>query len=169
MFIVRAKKKENKYLDTIMLLSKIRTELINDSIAKDICEENNVDDKFLAGVCIKFDDLEVSAKTINSEIILNKKLMEKSFDVIMRYVIHELVHAIQHCMKQNKKDKKGDQENHYLDNADEVDAFQKQVLYQSENNGEKSAEKYVDELLDYHEISGENAEKKKKELMEEVV
>ena len=167
MFIVRAKKKEKNLLQKIMLLSKIRTELINDSIAKDICKENDIDEEFLAGVPITFDELDVSAKTINSEIILNTKLMEKSFDIIMRYVIHELVHAIQHS-ERNGKSKKEDESADYLDKESEIEAFQKQVLYESEVNGEESAEKYVDGLLDYHDIEGKEGEEKKRELMEEV-
>lgn len=167
MFIIKAKKKKNDLLDKIMLLSKIRAELINDGIAKDICKENNIDEDFLFGVCIKFDDLDVSAKTVDSEIILNNKLIEKSFDVIMRYVIHELVHAIQHCENEDKKTKKRKNKD-YLDNESEIEAFQKQILYQSENNGDSSAEEYVDELLEYHKIKGDKAEKKKEELMEEV-
>lgn len=167
MFIVRAKKKEKNLLQKIMLLSKVRTELMNDSIAKDICKENDIDEEFLAGVPIRFDKLDVSAKTINSEIILNTKLMEKSFDIIMRYVIHELVHAIQHS-ERNGKRKKEDKSADYLDKESEIEAFQKQVLYESEVNGEKSAEKYVDGLLDYHDIEGKEGKEKKRELMEEV-
>lgn len=167
MFIIKAKKKKNDLLNKIMLLSKIRTELINDRIAKDICKENNVDEDFLFGVCIKFDDLDVSAKTVDSEIILNNKLIEKSFDIVMRYVIHELVHAIQHC-ENGGKNKKNNKSKDYLDNPDEVDAFKKQVLYQAENNGNDSAKKYVDGLLEYHDIDGDEKKEKEKELMEEV-
>ena len=165
MFIVTAKKKEENLLNNIMLLSKIRTELMNDKIAKDICKENEVDDDFLKGVPIRFDDLDVSAKTINSNIILNKKLIEKSFHMIMRYVIHELVHAIQHC-DSHKKEDKNDKAVDYLDNKDEVDAFQKQILYDSVVSGKGAAEDYVDGLLDYHDIDGDEAEEKKEELME---
>ena len=105
MFIVVAKKKEKGLFKKIMLLSKIRAELINDSIAKDICKENSVDKEFLKGVPITFDDIDVAAKTVDSEIILNTKLIKKPFDVIMRYVIHELVHAIQHCETNGKSSK----------------------------------------------------------------
>lgn len=167
MFIIKAKKKKNDLLDKIMLLSKIRAELINDGIAKDICKENNIDEDFLFGVCIKFDDLDVSAKTVDSEIILNNKLIEKSFDIVMRYVIHELVHAIQHC-EDSGKNKKNNKSKNYLDNPDEVEAFKKQVLYEAENNGNDSAKKYVDGLLEYHDIDGDEKKEKEKELMEEV-
>ena len=167
MFIVVAKKKEKGLFKKIMLLSKIRAELINDSIAKDICKENSVDKEFLKGVPITFDDIDVAAKTVDSEIILNTKLIKKPFDVIMRYVIHELVHAIQHC-ETNGKSSKQDKSEDYLDKETEVEAFQQQIRYESKVNGEESAKEYVDGLLDYHGIDGKRGDKKKEELMEEV-
>ncbi len=167
MFIVKAKKKEKTLFKKIVLLSKIRASLLNDSIAKDICKENDVNETFLLGVPIAFDNLDVAAKTIDSEIILNTKLINKPFNTMMRYVIHELVHAIQHC-KSNGKSSQKDKSEDYLDKETEVEAFQQQVRYESKVNGEESAEEYVDGLLEYHGIDGKKGDKKKKELMEEV-
>lgn len=167
MFIVMAKKTKKGLLQKIMLLSKVRAELINDSIAKDICKENDVDKDFLKGVPITFKDIDVAAKTIDSEIILNTKLIKKPFDIVMRYVIHELVHAIQHC-KANGKSSKKDKSEDYLDKKTEVEAFQQQIRYESKVNGEESAEEYVEGLLDYHGMDGKRGDKKKEELMEEV-
>ena len=77
-------------------LSRIRSELLNDPIAKDIASDLKEDaDKFLKCVSISFDELDVSAKTTNGNIILNQKLIDKPFPVMMRYVIHELTHAVQ--------------------------------------------------------------------------
>ena len=167
MFIVKAKKKEKTLFKKIVLLSKIRASLLNDSIAKDICKENDVDETFLLGVPITFDDLDVAAKTIDSESVLNTKLISKPFDTMMRYVIHELVHAIQHCESNGQSSQK-DKSEDYLDKETEVEAFKQQIRYESKINGEDSAEQYVDGLLEYHGVDGEEGDKKKEELMKEV-
>lgn len=167
MFIIKAKKKEKSLFKKIKLLSKLRTELMNDKIAIDICEENNVDKEFLAGVPIDFDELDVAAKTVNAKIILNESLMEKSFKIMMRYLIHELVHAIQHCEKKGKETKE-DKVDEYLDKPSEIEAFQQQVRYEAKENGVGAAEEYLDGLFDHHDLSEKERKEKKEELMEEV-
>ena len=52
-------------------LSSIRTALMNDSVAKEICKENNIGTWFLESVPIRYEDLDVTAKTVNGNIILN--------------------------------------------------------------------------------------------------
>lgn len=166
MFVITSsKKKDNELFDTIYLLGKIRETLIKDKVAKKICKEHSVSPDFLSGVIIKFDKIKPSAKTVDSEIFLNQSLREKSFEIIMRYVIHELTHAIQHAKNYNKNSLSNKSED-YLDRDTEIEAFQNQIEYDSENRGEKEAVEYVEELLDYHEIDGKKRESKKKELLE---
>lgn len=164
MIKIYASKKRSSIFDKIMLLSEVRSTLINDKIAKDICKENKIEKDFLLGVPISFDELDVSAKTIDGCIFLNEKLMEKEFDILMRYVIHELVHAIQHSDK-NAKNKEDDSKD-YLDKQSEIDAFIEQVKFDKENRGEDAAEEYVEELLDHHNLKGRKRDKKKEELLE---
>ena len=151
-------------MDKIMLLSEVRATLINDKIAKDICKENNIEKDFLLGVPISFDKLDVSAKTIDGSIFLNEKLAKKDFDILMRYVIHELVHAIQHSDEKNKN--KEDKAEDYLDRQSEIDAFVEQIKFDKKNRGKDAAEEYVEELLDHHNIKGDRREKKREELLE---
>jgi hypothetical protein len=164
MIKIYASKKENSVMEKIMLLSELRSTLINDKIAKEICKENNIDNTFLLGVPISFDELDVSAKTVDGSILLNQKLMEKEFDIVMRYVIHELVHAIQHAdgKSRDKEDKAKD----YLDKQTEVDAFIEQIKFDKENRGEEAAEEYVEELLDHHDLFGKKRKEKKEELLD---
>jgi hypothetical protein len=145
-------------------LSKIRTALMNDYVAKEICEENNVGHWFLVSVPIRFEDLKVTAKTVNGNIILNPKLMKKPFEILMRYVIHELVHAIQHIEEYGSKqtDKKKD----YLNREDEIEAFQYQVKYDEDQRGEDKVDEYVDGLLKFHDVPEDQRKDKKKEIME---
>ena len=162
MIKVYASKKNNSIMEEVMLLSEVRSTLINDKIAKDLCKENNIKKEFLLGVPVSFSELDVSAKTIDGCIFLNKKLMEKEFDILMRYVIHELVHAIQHCDKNSHQEK--DEAEDYLDKETEVEAFVEQIKFDKENRGKNAAEEYVEELLDHHGIEGRKRESKKEEL-----
>ena len=163
-------KKNNKRSYTIREafknLSKIRSEILNDPIAKDIASDLKEDsEKFLKSVSISFDELEVSAKTQNGNIILNQKLMDKPFQVMMRYVIHELTHAVQHILNDGSK---GNDDDSYLEKDSEVEAFQRQIEYQADNSSIKETKKYVDKLIDYHETPKRKEESIKKDLLERV-
>lgn len=162
--VTSSKKNKGKLFNEILLLSKIREALMNDKTAKKICKEKDIKSWFLKGVPIKFEDMKQSAKTVDSHIILNRKLMSKPFNIIMRYVIHELAHSIQHVQSAKKKYKK-DQDREYLDKDTEIEAFQYQIEFDSKNRGKDKAEEYVDGLLDYHKIRGRDRKSKKEELL----
>ena len=164
MIRITSSKKNNKLFDEIAILSKIRTALCSDKIAKKICKEKGVGEWFLEGVPIKFDKIKQSAKTVDSNIILNRSLIKKPFEIMMRYVIHELTHSIQHVQASRKKTKKKDEA--YLDKDTEIEAFKYQVEFDEENRGRRNAEKYVEDLLDYHDIKGKDRDDKKDELLD---
>jgi hypothetical protein len=163
------KNKERSYTirEAFKKLSEIRSEILNDPIAKDIASDLEGDsDKFLKAVSISFDDLDVSAKTSNGNIILNQKLMRKPFPIMMRYVIHELTHAVQHIL--NNGSKSNSSKDNYLEKDSEVEAFQRQVEYHADNSSVNEAEKYVDELLIYHDTPKRKEKYIKEELLERV-
>ena len=161
-----AKKQENKVMEEQELLSKIRSALINDSVAKDICKEYKIGNWLLKSVPIRFEKLEVSARTTDGNIILNKKLKSKPFEILMRYVIHELTHAAQHA-KSNPSAKK-DNNTEYLDKKNEIEAFQNQIKYDEKKRGKSKVLEYVDDLLEYHDIEGKKKEQKKKTLLKKI-
>jgi len=153
--------------DASEVLARIRRELKVEPIVKDILKEKKYPSEILDGIPIKFsDDLDVSAKTVNSEIELNKKLLSEPFEIIMRYVVHELVHAFQHMDKEGKKD--NNKAKDYLDNPDEVEAFSTQVAYDAKERGEDAAIEYVEDLIEYHEIPEGDKVQKKEELTEKM-
>jgi hypothetical protein len=164
MIRITASKKSSQLFDEITILSKIRKALLNDKIAKKICKEKNVGEWFLEGVPITFDEIKQSAKTFDSNIILNRSLMQKPFDIMMRYVIHELTHSIQHVQK--LRSEKTDDNEGYLDKDTEIEAFRYQVEFDEENRGRGKAEEYVEDLLDYHDIKGPDRADKKDELLD---
>ena len=162
--VIASKQKKNSLMDKMTLLSKIRKALINDKIAKKICKEKGVGEWFLKGVPIDFGEIKPSAKTVDSSIILNNKLMDKPFNIMMRYVIHELTHSIQHV--QDQESKRDTEE--YLDRPTEIEAFKNQIEYDADKRGEDKAEEYVDGLLDFHDIKGKERKDKKDELLEDL-
>ena len=62
---------------------------------------------------------------------------------------------------------RGDNDVDYLDLPSEEEAFKIQLEYKEREEGEESAEDYVEGLLDHHKIKGKEREEKKQELMEE--
>jgi hypothetical protein len=166
MIIIISNQEEQDLKDLTEIIAQVRSELKNSDIAKEICQEYNFNTDIIDGLSITFsDDLESSAKTVDSKIQLSTDLLNEGFEIIMRYAIHELVHALQHLVLKgidpytNKE---------YLDRDDEVEAFQFQIAYDSEERGIDKVEDYVDDLLEYHEIPNSEKEDKKEELLEKV-
>ena len=56
----------------------------------------------------------------------------------------------------------------YLDQKAEVQAFQKQILFQEDSKGQKDVKTYIKELLEYHEIPKEDRLKYAKKLLKEI-
>lgn len=163
MKIIASSKKKNNRLTEVEILAKLRSFLANSSLAKEICREKNLSETFLQGVPISFDDMKESAKTVNSNIYLNRKLADKPLDMIKRYLIHELTHAVQHVVEPGVSAKMKKKE--YLDKDTEVEAFQNQIEFQKSREGKEATEKYVENLLDFHDIKGKKREDKKDELL----
>jgi hypothetical protein len=166
MIIVLAKAEKKVDLeDEVEILTKVRQELKNDPTVKKIFQEHGKDMDYLDGIPIDIsDEIDVSAKTINSRVILNKRLLNEPFEILMRYAVHELVHALQHMESAFADDPYSEHE--YLDRPDELEAFQYQIEYDKNNRGENEVVEYVEELLDYHDIPEHEQEEKKDELLE---
>lgn len=152
--------------DIIELLAEIKQEMKNNDIVAEICKEHGFNIDIIDGIPLEFvDDLEASAKTVDSRIQLNSELLNEDFEIIMRYAIHELVHSLQH-MKSEGIDPYASDE--YLDRDDELEAFQFQIAYDAEERGENEAVDYVEDLIEYHEIPEEEQQDKKEELLKKV-
>lgn len=167
MITIISKKKKTELQDSIELLAKIKQELRENDIAIEVCKEYGFEIDILDGIQFEFvDGLEASAKTTNSFIQLNSNLIDEDFTIIMRYSIHELVHALQHMKLVGLDEFEGEE---YLDREDELEAFQYQIEYESDECGQEQAEEYVDNLIEYHEIPPENRADKRKELLKKTL
>lgn len=144
----------------INLVGKIKEYVKKDKECLDLFKKYKKDINLIDDISISFDNnLEGSAKTINGRVYLNSKLAEKSFMILMRYVVHELVHVFQH-MKGIKSDKK----NNYLDIKEEEEAFAEQIKFDAKKRGVEKAEKYTEDLLEYHKYPKKKRESKFKKL-----
>ncbi len=156
--------KQMPYKSLNRLITKARNFLKNDDVWKRICEENNVKPDIIDVIPIMFGDLEVSAKTDHGIIILNYKLLQDgNFFKDYSYLIHEGTHWFQQCFG-NKPTQSSD-DGSYLDNPAEQEGFQNQIDYIADHFGEEEAHKYVDHLLNHHEIDSKKEKKDKKEIL----
>lgn len=147
------------------IVDKIKKCLKEDPHFLEVLEEYQESPSIVDDVPLSFDELEVSAKTINEEIILNEKLLDADWEDIMRYAIHEMVHVLQQrAGKVNAESQAED----YLDDDNEIEAFQTQLSYMYDNETEEEIQEYLDNLLDHHDIKGKEREDKKEELLEEI-
>lgn len=165
MIIILAAAEQTTDLEAEMeILTKVRNALKEDPTAQKIFKDFGKSLEMLDGIPIDIsDEIDVSAKTINSRIILNKKLLDEPFEILMRYAVHELVHSLQHLgIEDNSENDNQD----YLDQPDEIEAFQYQAEFDKNNRGEDQVIEYVEELLDYHDIPEHEKEEKKNQLLE---
>jgi len=170
-YIIKNSHKGRGIEESINMVAKIKKELYDEKtesgkIAKQILNKFDLDKDIIRGLPLSFsDDIDISAKTLDGIISLNKALLDKSFYIIMRYVIHELVHVCQHIAKEDRKAEKVDLDN-YLNDDDEEEAFKWQISFQSETEGQEDVNEYIDELLEFHKFPKKNRSSKKKELKE---
>jgi hypothetical protein len=119
----------------------------------------NIDD-----MPIEFSELPVSAKTKKGKVYLNQKLLDDgNFADDIHYIVHEANHWLQQNSGEAKYESSKDED--YLDLPTEIEAFHNQLCYIRESQGEETAKKYLETLLDFHNYSGEEREKKERELM----
>lgn len=113
---------------------------------------------------VRFGDIDVSAKTIRGIIILNYKLLnDNNFKNNIHYLLHEINHAFQMLTRTHPT--QGAEDGEYLENKDEIEAFTYQIEYMDDQYGDDEADKYMEHLLDHHDIDNTKERKeKKKEL-----
>lgn len=151
----------------ISLINKAKEYLKSDEVMKRTCEEYGQPVEIIDLIPTAFKDLDVSAKTDHGIVYLNYKLLEDGdFFKDYSYLIHEYTHFLQQCFR-NKPTQSAD-DGSYLDNPFEQEGFKNQVEYIANEFGEQEASNYVDDLLDHHNIEGNEKDKKKEILMEQI-
>ena len=152
-----------------VFIKKLKEKIKDEESYREICEEKGRDISAIDEIDIDFIDLDVSARTINKKVDLNEKLLEGPFRDIMRYVIHEVTHVFQQEngeVNEGSADKSGTD---YLDDDNEEEAFSFQVDYMKDHYPDDDIIKYLEQLLDHHEIFNKKDRKEKiKELCADI-
>lgn len=148
--------------ELILLIKKL---LKKSPVVKAMFEEFNFPISEIDNVSIEFDDLDVSAKTKDKKIYIDKFFLEDGeFLEDMHYVVHELTHYLQQTSGEVRE--YPDLEcRDYLDKPTEVEAFQYQVQYMKDEYGEDFAKEYVNDLIEFHELKGSQAKEIKDKLL----
>lgn len=160
------KKMPPQFLDRI--IEKLREYLKKNEIVQRMFKEYSADINEIDYIPMKFGDLDVSAKTDHGIIIFNYNLLsDGDFFKDFSYGVHEITHYLQQTC--GKKPTQSSDDGSYLDNPFEQEGFKNQIEYIAEEFGDDEAEKYVDHLLDHHEIDSKTERKDKtEELMSQV-
>lgn len=162
-YIVKEAEANVSVKQKLSILDKIKKFMKKDEFIEELFEEYGKSLDMIDEIPIEFSsDMEVSAQTIDGAIKLNEKLTKKPFMLIARYVVHELVHVFQHMDGLEDDGKK----KNYLDNKDEIEAFQKQIEFDANNNGIDKAVTYTKKLIKFHKYPKSKRESKLEELTE---
>lgn len=157
---IKRKQEQKKLIDKIKELVK------KEKAYLDLCKEYDKDIDFVDDVNISFDDLDVSAKTVNGDVFINEKLLDKGDLVdVVRYAIHELVHTQQQASGAVRETY--DKED-YLDDPNEQEAFQFQIQYMEDHVSQEEIQEYLEHLLDHHGIEGKERMEKIKKLTKNI-
>lgn len=146
------------------LISKLREFLKKEEVVQEVLKKYDLDDSIIDYVQIKFEPLDVSAKTVDGVIILNEKLLNMHVRDIIRYLAHELTHCAQQKTR-NINEEKGED---YLDQEGEIEAFQTQLCVMEEMYDTEEMQKYLDGLMNHHGLKGKERREKIEELLEEL-
>lgn len=151
-------KKSSDLNDAIL---KLKEKIKRDPVVIEKFKEYNVPLDKIDSIDVSFCPLDVSAKTKDKKIYLNIKLFGSDAQA-EHYLVHELVHYLQQSTGSLTKE---DMSDDYLDRPAEEEAFSAQIDYKEEHESPEEAERYVDNLLDYHGVKGKDREEKKKDLL----
>jgi len=145
---------------------KLKEELKNEEFVRSIFDVYGLPIDTLDDIHMSFDDdLDVSAKTKGDKMYFNTQLLEEdsTFKEHKHYLIHELIHCLD-VITHNIDHEENEKED-YLENQNELDAFQVQILYKLVNDGPKEVIRYVEQVLDHHDVKDYEKEDKARDLM----
>lgn len=156
------------------VIQRAKRELKSEPAYLEICKEYNVKPDIIDGISISFKPLDVSAKTINGEVFLNERLFESGDMIeVKRYVTHETVHVLQQNAglvdtKTDDNDATTTDGEDYLNDPNELEAFQTQLEFMDDHQSPEEIQKYIENLLDHHSIRGKERRKKVIELTQKI-
>ena len=148
--------------EQLKLLDEVKQKIKESKTVKKMFKEADVSLDVIDLVPMTFGDLEVSARTQHGIIVFNNKL-KKSAEELEHYMVHELTHILQQCFSDGPT--MGSNNANYLDNPYEEEGFNRQTEFLSETKGKNVAKKYIDKVLDHHDVPEKEKEDKKDALL----
>lgn len=142
------------------IIRRMKKQVKKEPSVKEKFNEYGVDLGVIDGASVTFCTLDVSAKTKDKKIYINERFLD-DLDNAASYLCHEVIHLAQ----QISGNLQGANAKDYLDKKTEIDAFEAQLDYKEEHEGRGEAEKYVDNLLEYHKVPRKERKEKKEELL----
>lgn len=148
------------------IIEDMRARVKNDPDVQAKFKEYDIPMEMIDDVSIEFDDLDVSAKTKDKKIYLNKNMLDADSEVDdpTHYLAHEIIHVLQQLT--------GDTAGHdlvedYLMKPTEQSAFQVQIKFKEREEGNEAADEYIEDLLDHHDKIGPERKEIKEILRDE--
>ncbi len=149
----------------LKLIQRGKNFLKKNHIMQEVCDKYDFDIEDIDLVPVKFDDIDVSARTDRGVITLNWKLLtDGDFFKDYAYLLHEIIHFIQQSNEPTQSADDGD----YLSNPHEQEAFQEQIRFIDDQFGKDEAEEYTEQVLDHHDEQGKERKEKFNILMKKV-
>jgi hypothetical protein len=148
------------------IIERVRSKIKDHPVVLKMFKEYDVDPEEIDLVPMCFADLPVSARTDHGIIYFNFKLLDDGdFEDDDHYIVHELTHFLQQTT--GTKPTKGSDGDDYLDNKEEIEGFQNQTEYLADTRDEGTAEQYVEQVLDHHDVEDKKErDKRKKKLLQ---
>jgi hypothetical protein len=151
-------------------IEKLRRDLKKDPITQELFDEYEIPISELDHVPMFFAQLPVSARTEHGIIYFNLELIEENGELNQEkwkknyhYAHHELTHYLQQTTGTGPTH--GSAEDSYLDNEYEQEGFQEQTKFIAHHEGNEEAEDYIEQVLDHHDVDGQERKEKKEELL----
>jgi hypothetical protein len=165
--VFAAQKKRHKLEKRTKMVAELKDFLKADQTYRELCEEYDHDESIIDGIPVVFtSEIDVTAKTVNAKVFINTSIIDDKFEIVARYLLHELTHCFQHMEKEGKKNKEKNKV--YLNRPEEMEAFQYQIEFDARKRSDKKVNEYVNDLLSYHDIPKEKRPAKKEELMSKI-
>jgi hypothetical protein len=146
-----------------------KNHLKTSKVVQEMFNDYNVSLDYIDMIPCAFAELDVSAKTVKGVVYLSYKLVASgSFDAAIPYLVHEFDHVLKQISgeKATKNTDNMDGKN-YLLSEEESEAFSRQIAYMRDEFGEVEADKYIEHLLDYHDINDSKMRDKTKDALTE--
>jgi len=151
--------------EQLQIIQRMKNQLKNHHVVKRMFQEWDADIELLDLMPMAFADLEVSARTDHGIIYFNSNLLKDGFDNDDHYMVHELTHGLQQCFGDHPTTGGSDGDD-YVSNKYEVEGFQNQTEYLSDEYNDTTAERYVERVLDHHKLHGTKRKHRKDVLLQ---